>query len=190
MHGLGDRPESFGELFASFDGKARVVILRAPDAWGDGFSWFPFRPNDGDALRSRGMSDAAERVVAMLGVLTARRPTRGKPIVTGFSQGGMLSFTIFARHPELVQAAFPIGGALPEPLWPSADAAHSAARLVALHGESDDRVPLGPTRAAVDALGRRGFEARIETFPGVGHRIPAELRARYFELLREELSKG
>ncbi|MCE7892668.1 MAG: alpha/beta fold hydrolase [Myxococcales bacterium] len=189
MHGLGDRPEAFGELYAGFAGKARIVLLRAPDPWGDGFSWFPFRANDGDELRSRGIATAAERVVTMLGVLEARHPSKGKPIVTGFSQGGMLSFAIAARHPGRVRAALPIGGVLPPPLWPGLDAGRPAVRIIALHGETDDLVPLAPTRAGVDALRARGFDARLETFPAVGHRIPAPLRTRYFELLREELER-
>lgn len=189
MHGLGDRPEAFGELYAGFPGKARIVLLRAPDPWGDGFSWFPFRAKDGDELRSRGIAAAAELVVSMLDVLEARHPPRGKPIVTGFSQGGMLSFAIAARHPDRVRAALPIGGVLPPPLWPALDAGRPAVRIIALHGETDDLVPLAPTRAGVDALAARGFEARLESFPGVGHRIPAPLRARYFELLREEVER-
>jgi len=189
MHGLGDRPESFAELYAGLGVKARVIALRAPDPWGEGFSWFPFRANDGDELRSRGIAGASERVVAMLGVLETRRPTRGKPVVTGFSQGGMLSFAIAARHPERVRAAFPIGGVLPQPLWPALDAGRPSVRIVALHGEADERVPLAPTRAGVEALVARGFDARLEGFPGVGHQIPPALRARYFELIAAELTR-
>jgi phospholipase/carboxylesterase len=189
MHGLGDRPEAFGGLYASFDGKARLFLLRAPDPWGEGFSWFPFRARDGDELRAKGIAVATERVAQMLRALATTRPVEGQAIVTGFSQGGMLSFALAARHPELVRAAFPIGGALPEPLWPALDAGRAAVRLVALHGEDDELVPVGPTRAAVSALSARGRDARLETFPGVGHRIPPPLLARYLELLREELGR-
>ncbi|MCC6901564.1 MAG: alpha/beta fold hydrolase [Polyangiaceae bacterium] len=187
MHGLGDRPETFGELYSSFAVKARFVLLRAPDPWGSGFSWFPFRDGDGDELRARGISAAAERVVATFATLEAKYPTRGKPVVTGFSQGGMLSFAIAARYPDRVRAALPIGGVLPAPLWPTHDAGSPAVRIVALHGESDERVPLGPTQAGVAALRSHGFDARIESFPGVGHTLQGPLRARYFELLKAAL---
>lgn len=189
MHGLGDRPESFGEIFAGFDAKARIVLLRAPDRWGNGYSWFPFRATDGDELRARGIAVSTERVAATLTTLAARRPTLGKPVVTGFSQGGMLSFALAARYPERVKAAVPIGGVLPPPLWPALDGGKQSARVIALHGEDDELVPVGPARAGVEALSARGFDARLESFPGVGHGIPATLRARYFELLRTELER-
>lgn len=187
MHGLGDRPEAFGELYSGFDVKARIVLLRAPDPWGSGFSWFPFRPSDGDELRAGGISAAAERVVASFATLEGKYPTRGKPVVTGFSQGGMLSFAIAARYPDRVRAALPIGGVLPAPLWPTHDAGSPAVRIVALHGELDERVPLGPTQSGVAALRSHGFDARLESFPGVGHSIPDPLRTRYFQLLATTL---
>lgn len=190
LHGLGDRPEAFAGVFDGFASPARILVPRAFDAWGDGYSWFPFRPADGDAQRAPGIERAAERVANDIAIWAKRRPTRGKPIVTGFSQGGMLSFAIAARHPDLVRAAFPIGGVLPEPLWPALDAAKPSVRIVALHGEADERVPLGPTRRGVDALVARGFAARLESFPGVGHGIPPALRARWLELLAAEIAAG
>lgn len=187
LHGLGDTPEAFGELYAGFDGKARILLLGAPDAFGGGYSWFPFRPEASDEERAREISRAAERLAPMLPSLAAARPTRGKPILTGFSQGGMLSFAIAARHPELVACALPIGGVLPEALWPPLDPKVRHPRIVALHGEDDTRVPIAPTRAGITALTARGYDARLEAFPGVGHQIPAAMRARYFELLHEAI---
>ena len=189
MHGLGDRPEAFGELYSGFDQRARVVLLRAPDPWGTGYSWFPFRAHDGDDLRAKGIAIAAERVIVTVALLESKLPTRGKPIVTGFSQGGMLSFAIAARHPDRVRAALPLGGVLPAPLWPAFDAGSPAVRIIALHGEADAVVPIGPTKSAVAALQARGFNARLESFPGVGHSLPEPLRGRYFELLKAELNR-
>jgi phospholipase/carboxylesterase len=186
IHGLGDRPEAFIGVFDGFATPARIVSLRAPDPWGDGFAWFPFRPNDSVETRAQGIDRAAARVVTTMRSLVARRPTRGKPIVTGFSQGGMLSFAIAAEHPELVRAAIPVSGVLPEPLFGSIRPGAAGPRIVALHGEADERVPLDPTRRGVAALVGKGFDARLETFPGVGHQIPPPVRRRWLELLTEE----
>jgi dipeptidyl aminopeptidase/acylaminoacyl peptidase len=78
---------------------------------------------------------------------------------------------------------------LPELLFARISAATPKPRVVALHGESDPRVPLDPTRRGVEALVSRGFDARIETFPGVGHQIPPPVRTRWLELLGEEARK-
>jgi len=186
IHGLGDRPEAFMGVFDGFATPARIIALRAPERWGSGFAWFPFRPDDSVETRARGIDRAAARVVAAIQSLGARRPTRGKPIVTGFSQGGMLSFAIAAEHPELVKAAIPVSGVLPEPLFDSIRSGKDRPRIVALHGEADARVPLEPTRRGVQALVAGGFDARLETFPGVGHEIPPPVRRRWLELLAEE----
>ena len=190
LHGLGDRPESFARLFVGLGARARILLPRAPDAWGEGRSWFPFRAADGDPLRSRGISGAAERVASEIPRWVSERPTSGKPVVTGFSQGGMLTLAIAAQHPALISSGVAIGGALPEPLWPSLDAARPAVHIVALHGQDDDLVPIEPTRRGIDALVARGFDARLEAFPGVGHHIPSEMRARLFELLALELARA
>jgi phospholipase/carboxylesterase len=191
VHGLGDTPQGFAGLFDGFDARARVALPRAPDAHGPGWSWFSYRAEIGEAELARGIDKATERLARAIDDVARTRPTLGRPIVTGFSQGGMLSFAVATERPSLVRAAFPIGGALPEPLWPaSAPPKRHPLRIVALHGEADTLVPLAPTRRAVDALTQRGFDTKLETFPGVAHSVPEPMRARWMALLREELARN
>lgn len=183
IHGLGDRPASFGGVFAGWSTPARIALLRGFDAWGDGWSWFPYRDGD-DAFNAAGIRGAAERVAPAIAAIARDRPTRGRPIVTGFSQGGMLSFAVAATHPELVVAAFPMSGYLPPSLTPAArrDAA-SLPWLVALHGGADPRVPVQSARSSVAALKRLGYRAELRVFPGVGHAVPPLERTELMGLL-------
>lgn len=187
LHGLGDEPRSFVSVLDGFDGRARVIAPRAFDAWGDGWSWFPFDKSDSDAQRGAKILAAAERLAPAIERWVRERPTEGRPIITGFSQGGMLSFALATHHPELVRAAFPLSGSLPEPLWP-AHAPTTSPRIVALHGDADERVPLGPTKSAVSALEARGWRVELRVFPGVGHQVLAAERRELFGLLREALT--
>jgi phospholipase/carboxylesterase len=172
IHGLGDRPRQAWFDALKLDVTARVVMPEAPTPAGDGFSWFPFRvgQNEPKAL-ARGISAACERLARAVETLRAERPTLGKPIVGGFSQGGMLSFALALRHPELIAFALPISGALPEPLWPEAHAPAGAPAIVALHGTADTIVPFEPTRRLVERLHGLGYDASLLSYAGVGHAI-------------------
>lgn len=185
VHGLGDRPESFARLFASYPGSARVIIPAAPRPHGEGGSWFTVNLQDpSDPTRLASMEEAAEQLATLARELRERYPRAPAPILTGFSQGGLLSYLVAVRHPGLIRRAVPVSGWLPEPFWPRT-AAPGAPPIRGLHGDEDKRIPLGPTRDAVAALSARGWDASLETFPGVGHSLSPEMRARLYELISE-----
>jgi phospholipase/carboxylesterase len=177
LHGLGDRPENFGGWLRALPAPARVDVLRAPMAYGDGFSWFePTGRSVVDAgSLGPGVEAAARRVLSDLDALVARRPTRGRPVLTGFSQGGMISFAVAALAPERIAAALPIGGVLPTAIEPPAAPA-KAPLLVAFHGADDARVPVGLARTSVERFRGRGWGAELRAYPGVGHSIGPDER--------------
>ena len=99
-------------------------------------------------------------------------------------QGGMLSFALAALRPELYSAAYPLGGTLPRPLWPlRGDAARKLPIVIALHGEDDPRVPIGPARLGVQALRDAGYHAELRGFAGVGHGVSPLMRRELWALL-------
>jgi phospholipase/carboxylesterase len=179
IHGLGDQPEHFAELLRGFDRPVRVIVPRALDpSEGGGWSWFPIRARDPDVMGlATGIDRAANALAPAISTLVERRPTKGKPIVTGFSQGGMLSFYLAVRHSQLFAAAFPVGGWLPPPLWPDGYGATGAGApakppIHAFHGADDLAVKLGPTEAAVAHLRKSGYRVELDVYPEVGHAIP------------------
>lgn len=193
LHGLGDRPEAFSSLLRDLPFQAHVHVPRAPLAHGGGYDWFGVRVSSGDIQRlSEAIRAAALRVVRLIEVLAEDPRHVGKPMVTGFSQGGMLSFALGVHHSKHISASFPIAGWLPPPLWPSTPVDPSpggddAANLIisALHGGADEVVPSSPTLAAILHLIELGYDARIEVEPGTGH-IPSETMLRTW---REDLAK-
>ncbi len=182
VHGLGDRPESMLQVMAGLPGPVRVIAPRAPTPWGDkGYAWFTSRVRDGDtALLEAQMRVGAEAMAAQLREVQQARPTKGKPVIAGFSQGGMLSFTVAAHHPDVVAKAVPVAGWLPPGLVPS-HAPPGAPPIVALHGDADSVLPLAPTQASVDGLRAAGFTVELQVFEGVEHQIPADVRAALYQ---------
>ncbi|WP_437581621.1 alpha/beta hydrolase [Sorangium sp. So ce887] len=185
IHGLGDRPESFAGVLAGADVKARLIVPRGLTPYGDGYSWFPLQQALASEDVGQGILRAAAALAATIERIAAERPTRGKAIVTGFSQGGALTFALALHHPRVIGAAFPVSGWVPPAVLPGGSAAEPATpALVALHGEADRRVPFGPTRDAIAALGGRGVKASLKSYPGVGHTVSGEMRRDLLQLIR------
>jgi predicted esterase len=171
VHGLGDTPENFVDLYAEISAPARVVAPRAPEPYGQGSSWFPIEiPYRDDATIGAGIGAAADRVAALIAQLSERLPICGAPMITGFSQGGMVSFAVAVRHPDAIGFALPVAGALPSSLQPAGSAGRHP-RIRALHGDADDMVPIGTARASVTRLEQLGFDVQLREYAGIGHRI-------------------
>jgi len=90
----------------------------------------------------------------------------GRIYIMGLSMGGMGTFDMLCRYPDLFAAAVPIcGGINPERL---AKASPSAA-ITIYHGDKDDAVYVENSRAAYRALKRIGKTPKYIEFPGCGH---------------------
>lgn len=176
IHGLGDDPRHFASVLGGLTAKARIVLPRGLDRYNDGWSWFPF--SRGDAARNApGIENAANHVAKLLAWMQKNRRTIGKPVVTGFSQGGMITFELAVHHPEVVGSAYPMGGVLPEPLWPrSKDPNGAFPKILAFHGTEDPLVPLHDTELGVQRLRELGFSVELKKYEGTGHTVSAEMR--------------
>lgn len=194
VHGLGDRPDNFVHVFDAFPVPARVVAVRGPTPYGRGYSWFPVQipVRADDPAMVDGIRASADKLAALAQWLTRRRPIVGRPVITGFSQGGILSFAVALHHPETIAAAVPVAGALPPALWSAAPMPPGTGRLPpirALHGESDRVVPFMAAKGLVLGLATSGRDATMQSFAGVGHRIPPVVRAAVFRTITEVLPR-
>ena len=181
IHGLGDWPESFADLLDGFHVPARVVLPRAPRPWGSGFAWLPGRNSP---ARGRAERRSTERLAGLLRELTPEG-TEGA-VVTGFSQGGILSFALAARHPELVRAAVPVSGYLPTSITPRRRAG-PLPPIRALHGTADRVLTVSRARRGAARLRRLGFDVELQEYEGVGHTVTDQMREDLFERLAAAL---
>ncbi len=178
FHGLGDKPESFAGLFEQLEVKAHVFIPRAPIAYGSGYDWFGVRVMGEPDKLAEAISGRLPAVKQLLESLAARDSTQGDGIVTGFSQGGVMSLAVANAGLAYVRAVLPIAGALPETL---ARQEPPAIPVYAFHGEADRVVPFEQTRLLFDQwLGARDRSGgsplpELRTYPSLGHSIDAQL---------------
>ncbi|MEO8878587.1 MAG: alpha/beta fold hydrolase, partial [Polyangiaceae bacterium] len=193
VHGMGDRPENWLDFFVTFPVPARVYFPRAPEPYGDGSSWFTYPPKSAEDLAA-GIAKAGDRVAAAIAEL-AKTKTRGKPILMGFSQGGFVSFDVAVHHPEVIDAAFPMSGGLPDALFPhTEEEARLTAPIFATHGTADRMVPIAMSRDAIAKIVSLGGRAVLKEYPGAAHTItPAmheEISRQIAERLRSKEASG
>ncbi len=183
VHGLGDRPENFIRWLKGIPFPARVIAPRAPEPHGRGYSWFPTgRPFEALQAGDRAAIEAAShRLATLIRHLPDAHPTVGKPVVLGFSQGGVLSFQLAVNEPNLVGAALPIAGT-----WAGARVgAHHGpiAPIYGFHGVADARIPFALAEGSVAQLATQGRSAQLRRYPGVRHTINAAMRRDIFQRL-------
>ena len=182
IHGMGDRPESFVPWVATWSIRARVVLPRAPHPRPPGYSWFNYPALDDDL--DKGVREATRGLGALLEELARERPATAGNIVSGFSQGGILSFALAALRPDLVSHALPISGFLPPTIAPRAGDGGRGNTLFAMHGDEDGMVPIDRDRRSIAVLRGAGIDASLREFPGVRHTITPEMEAEHASRLR------
>lgn len=173
FHGRGDRPRTPEGRFMGLEDPVRLIIPRAPSRFGLGFSWLPVSARDGEsAALVTSLRQTGTHLANLIEGLQDRHATLGSPIVMGFSQGGMLTYTLAVNHPEVVGAAFPLAGWLPPSLMPDQRRPHTSYPVIrALHGSDDPVLSAARTEEASDMLVSRGFAATVLTFEDVPHEM-------------------
>lgn len=173
LHGRGGTAQLPGGPFLRLSHPVRVIVPQAPERLGQGWMWIPVSVGSGlvDRLASS-LFQVSSRVARFIRAIVSERPTIGRPIVSGFSQGGLLTYALALHHDDVVGYAFPLSTWLPpplEPLYRREDLQYPPIR--AMHGGADPIIPIAPSRVLVERLRDRGFDVEFEEFPGVGHEM-------------------
>ena len=110
---------------------------------------------------------AMQAVMALLDEqLTHEYVDKERVYLSGLSMGGMGTYELLARQPDIFAAATPIcGGTNTQTveIW-----AHTIPIWI-FHGEEDRVIPARYSKIMVEALIRQGIEPRFSLYPGVGH---------------------
>ncbi len=187
LHGRGARPEAPSGPYLDLDVPVRLVLPRGPLRAGDGYAWMPVSAHGGESEALVGpLRERLRELTEALEAWQVRHPTRGRPIVTGFSQGGILAATLAVTHPEAIDRAFPIAGWIPPSFAPASfDPFERHAPIHAFHGANDRVIGAARTRRQLAELRALGFPVTYEEIEGAGHEAHPEM----LERLREELRR-
>jgi phospholipase/carboxylesterase len=191
LHGRGGRASAFARLFRDLSIPARIVALEGPHTVDHGSAWLSVRAHNGpEATVVRDLAALVPVVADEIAALRREFPTRGEPIVVGFSQGGMLAYALAVHRPELVSHAVVVGGYLPDALLPRPrDPGSQAPRITALHGRWDVVIRKHRAERTAQALADRGYAPQLRIQAGSGHHFEHGLRRRTFEVVHALLRR-
>jgi len=137
FHGLGDTGANMVRFFNNFSAPARLIFPNGILPRKSNYAWFERRAktDDQEGLAQE-VAFAADRFMPFLSTIAACRPTVGLPIITGHSQGGIMTLGLATRHGRNASAAVPVSAWLPQKLWSA-----KLPTTYAIHGTKDTTVP-------------------------------------------------
>ena len=174
IHGRGADMNDLADLAPLLDTPtgARFVFPNAPKAFeaypGMSFGWTWFEgwpPERASVIESRAI------LLRFLDQIAEHYPTTSL-IVSGFSQGAMMSLDAGLRTTRDVAAIIAMSGGLYEEELPDLRARNSVPVLIS-HGSMDDVVPIKYARRARAVLEEAGFDVEYHEYP-MGHQVVME----------------
>ena len=189
VHGYGGTPDKMLASFGTINVPTRIVSLRGKSNHRRGFYWFPVDVENPDVPQlATDLRRVGEDVATELAALTARYPTKGQPVVLGFSQGAMIALELGLQHPERLATAVVVAGYYPPQLFPKKEAHQPrAAEIFAIHGTVDDVLPIGHMREAVEAIRQSSIDVDYREYEGMGHGVEGLAHRQVMRLLEREL---
>ncbi len=178
IHGLGASAEDLVGVADALDlpGVRWVFpqgFLPIAHAFGQGWAWFELPPrHQAGILESRG------RLHRLLDDLADTGIPPERTVLSGFSQGGVLTLDAGLRYPKRLAGLAPLSGylfgaeRLPDEMAP----AQASTPVFLAHGIHDDVVPIDGSRLAERALREAGVPVELHEYPMAHQIIEPELR--------------
>ncbi len=159
LHGNGDTPGHFHDTALDLiTSPAHVLLFEAPISYGSGSAW----PGDRQEIDrySKALVEAVDQ-------LSLQYPTRGKPVLLGFSGGAVMAWHIALTHGDQFSAVIPVSGRF-EKAWVSQFTTPENTAIHVFHGKQDRVLAVGGSRLAVRSARDLGMTVSYIEFDG-GH---------------------
>ena len=171
LHGYGSGAEPFHQLWQQTASGAGYVLVTPqgadPTTEGIGWAWGP-----GAEEMIRRSIDAIGRTV---------RIDRSRVFLTGFSQGGWLTYTMALKYPHAFRAIAPIGAGRSLPDSSSLYLLRGTSVYIG-HGSMEPG--LEEVRNLAATLRARGCEVLLREYPDIGHGLPEPMSAELSRILK------
>jgi phospholipase/carboxylesterase len=178
LHGNGDTADNFYDsALDQLSVPVRIILLKGPIPRGRGSSW-PWSAADFEYY-GKAVSEAVE-------LLALKYPTAGKPILLGFSGGGMMAYYQSVNHGNQYAYIFPISGQLSYEQLGEGESMIDA-NVHAFHGKSDTVVSVSGGRKAVSILQEQGVDVDFTEFDGGHHGIFTNMKSQITLAVEEQI---
>lgn len=176
LHGYGADGNDLiglGSAWAPLLPDAAFVSPHAPNPCGMsplGREWFPLNFRSADEY-AKGVAAAKPVLNAFLDRELANYGLSGRSLaLVGFSQGTMMALAVGLSRSDPPAAILGYSGALPATEF-AADLGERAPRILLIHGDMDNVIPLEALTMARDQLSAIGLEVETHIAQGIGHGI-------------------
>jgi phospholipase/carboxylesterase len=145
------------------------LLVNAPDPYYGGFAWYDLQDARRGVERSRAL------LFQLLDLLAGQGFPAEKIVLSGFSQGCLMSIEIGARYRHHLAGIVGVSGYVFEPEQLVKQLAPEAAgqRFLVTHGTQDPLIPIAQVRPQMDILRRAGLQIDWREFIK-GHTIAGE----------------
>ena len=158
LHGNGDSMSNFYDTaLDKFSVPVRIILIKAPI----GSSW-PWSAAD--------FKHYGKAINEAIILLSEEYPTLGKPLLLGFSGGGMMAYYQALKHGDTYSYIFPISGQFSNALLMN-NVFKPGASVFAYHGTKDRVLSISGGIAAVNLLRNHAIDVNFTSFDGGHHGI-------------------
>lgn len=176
MHGYGSNEADLFDLKDQLPQNLIVVSLRAPMPMGNNaYQWFAIDLSNGQTKGKRAdIEQSVAKIQAMIPALIKKYSADPKSVyLSGFSQGGMMSYEVGLRSPEMLKGIAPLSGKIYEELKAKikVNAALKKLNIFIGHGDADHRVAYRFAIEAQTYLQGLGLQPQLHTYRGMQHSI-------------------
>lgn len=187
FHSLGASPAGHSKMLANI-GRARLILPEGlyESPTGPGHKWWELgvkaavqHDPEGAAIQWQAASD---RIAEFLRQIVQCRPTIGRPILTGSSQGGEMTLLMASTHPKLARSGVAVSSYLLEPFWTP-----RIAPTAMIHGTGDTTVPYAWARDYADAMQARDAPLQFEAYQSMGHAVTKPMSRDWIATVRSEV---
>lgn len=186
LHGRGADANDLADLAPMIGTGYRFVFPNAPEPFEPapgfqfGFTWFDGWPAEPSSIKK-----SRNLLMKFIDEILERYATPpGRIILSGFSQGGMMSLDVGFRIADKLAGIVVMSGALyeddPPPFAPQPP-------VLIVHGTQDDMIPVLAARRTRRVLESHGVEPEYHEFP-MGHFVTPESMGIVADFIRRQLN--
>ena len=155
MHGYGSNEKDLFSFAKSVPNEYLIISIRAPyDLGNDRYAWFRMEFSSGE--RTRNLEDVEKSKQLILNLLDDLQNQyhydKKKVILSGFSQGAIMSYTIGLTHPEKVYGIGALSGFILDNTQPSSSKSIQNLKVFISHGIQDPVISIDEARKAKKML--------------------------------------
>lgn len=176
LHGYGSNEADLFGLQSQLPANFFVISARAPIVMTENsFQWFRMETvNNVMQGNKEDLQRSGDKIKAFIKQVTLKyKTTAGNVYLSGFSQGGMMSYEVGLTAPELLKGIAPLSGKIFESLKPQVKVSASlkALKIFIGHGDADNRVAYRFATEAESYLKSLGLFPVLHTYAGMTHSI-------------------